>query len=102
MLGFFILIVSENLYIIFKGFVAPYDYDFLRGRDFLMKINVNQEECIGCGMCIDICPEVFKYNDEFKSEVVSEEISKNIPEDLKSKTVEAKEACPVDAIIEEN
>lgn len=66
-----------------------------------MKITVSQEGCIGCGMCIDICPEVFKYNDDFKSEIISEEISEKIPEELQSKAVEAKDACPVDAIIEE-
>ncbi len=64
-----------------------------------MKINVSQEGCIGCGMCIDICPEVFKYNDDFKSEVISEAISENMSEDLKAKVVEAKDACPVDAIV---
>ena len=70
-------------------------------EEALMKVTVSQEECIGCGMCIDICPEVFKYNDEFKSEVISEEISENLPEELQAKTTEAKEACPVDAIIME-
>ncbi len=62
-----------------------------------MKFTVSQEECIGCGMCIDICPEVFKYNDDFKSEVIIE----NIPEDskdIKEKAEEAKNACPADAI----
>lgn len=59
-----------------------------------MKVKVDQENCIGCGMCIDICPKVFKYNDEGKSEPVSEEV----PEDLKDKTLEAKNVCPVDAI----
>ncbi len=66
-----------------------------------MKVTVSQEGCIGCGMCIDICPEVFKYNDDFKSEVIPEALSENMPEDLKAKIVESKEACPVDAIAAE-
>lgn len=66
-----------------------------------MKVTVSQEGCIGCGMCIDICPEVFKYNDDFKSEVIPEALSEDMPEDLKAKIVEAKEACPVDAIVAE-
>ncbi len=59
-----------------------------------MKATVNQDTCIGCGMCIDICPEIFKYNDEDKSESILEEI----PDNLKSKANEAAEICPVEAI----
>ncbi len=62
-----------------------------------MKVTVDQEVCIGCGMCIDICPEVFRFNDDSKSEVISE----TIPEGLEAKTEEAKEVCPVDAIVTE-
>ncbi len=62
-----------------------------------MKLVVNQDECIGCGMCIDICPEVFKYNSENKSECTVDEI----PENLKEKSQEAKDVCPVEAIAEE-
>lgn len=63
----------------------------------LMKVTVDQEVCIGCGMCIDICPEVFKFNEDSKSEVIPEA---NF-EDLKEKAEEAKEVCPVDAIVVE-
>lgn len=58
-----------------------------------MRVKVNQE-CIGCGMCIDICPEVFVYNDEGLSSVKSQEVN----DSLKDSVVEAQEACPVDAI----
>ena len=30
---------------------------------------VNGEECISCGVCVDICPEVFRLNDRDVSEV---------------------------------
>lgn len=70
-----------------------------------MKVTVSQEECIGCGMCIDICPKVFKYNDDFKSEVIessAEETNETEnKEEIKEKVEEAKNACPVDAIIVE-
>ena len=59
-----------------------------------MKAIVDQDTCIGCGMCIDICPEIFKYNDEDKSESVLDEV----PEDLKDKADEAAQICPVEAI----
>ncbi len=58
-----------------------------------MKVKVNQN-CIGCGMCIDICPEVFEYNDDGLSRAKSEEVS----DSLKDSISEAQEACPVDAI----
>ena len=59
-----------------------------------MKVCVNQESCIGCGMCIDICPEVFKYGSDDKSEAISPEV----PSGLEEKAKEAKDVCPVDAI----
>lgn len=58
-----------------------------------MKVKVNQN-CIGCGMCIDICPEVFEYNDDGLSRAKSEEVS----DSLKDSISEAQETCPVDAI----
>lgn len=59
-----------------------------------MKVCVNQESCIGCGMCIDICPEAFKYNSEDKSEAISETVETG----LEDKVLEARDVCPVDAI----
>jgi ferredoxin len=28
------------------------------------KVHVDQDECIGCGTCEGICPEVFQLNEE--------------------------------------
>ncbi|MBP1714858.1 MAG: ferredoxin [Deltaproteobacteria bacterium] len=30
---------------------------------------VDQEECISCGLCVEVCPEVFRLNDRDVSEV---------------------------------
>ena len=30
---------------------------------------VDQEECIGCESCVQLCPEVFEMNDDAKAEV---------------------------------
>ena len=30
------------------------------------KVNIEKEECIGCGSCHDICPEVFGLNEEIE------------------------------------
>ncbi len=54
---------------------------------------VDEDECIGCGTCEAICPEVFKLDtDKGKSQVIKPEGG---PEDLID---EAIEACPVSCI----
>lgn len=58
-----------------------------------MKAIVDQELCIGCGLCCDICPEVFHMNDDGLAESVGE-----VPEGQEEKVREAAESCPVDAI----
>jgi len=36
------------------------------------KITVDQELCIGCGVCASLCPEVFELQDDGKAEVINE------------------------------
>lgn len=57
-----------------------------------MTANVN-ENCIGCGMCAGICPEVFRMTDENVA-VASEEV---LPEQEMA-VQEAADNCPVSAI----
>lgn len=45
-------------------------------------------------MCVDVCPELFKLNDDYKSECINSEVSK----ELTDKAQEAVEVCPVEAI----
>ena len=59
-----------------------------------MKVKVDKEACIGCGMCIDICPKVFEYDYGGKSVCKLEEI----PDDLSEKVNESADVCPVSAI----
>lgn len=63
-----------------------------------MKVTVDQNSCIGCGMCFDICPEIFICNDDSKSEVNQE----NSVESFEDKIKEARDICPVSAIIVED
>jgi len=56
------------------------------------------DECISCGACVDICPEVFDIVDGEKATVKVDEVD---PE-LQASAREACEACPVDAIILED
>jgi ferredoxin len=57
------------------------------------RVYVDEEECIGCGSCEEICPDVFALNEDTeKAEVINPEGG---PEDL---IEEAMEACPVECI----
>jgi len=57
-----------------------------------MEVRVN-DECSACGICEDICPEVFELGDE-KAEV---KVSP-VPANLEDKVRESAEECPVEAI----
>lgn len=57
------------------------------------KVYIDEDECIGCGTCEEICPEVFKLNEETeKAEVIDPAGSSE------DKIEEAIEACPVECI----
>jgi len=58
-----------------------------------MRVVVDEETCIGCGLCAETCPEVFEMNDD-KAKVKVGEVPKNVAESCR----EAVENCPVEAI----
>ncbi len=62
-----------------------------------MKAIVDQEACIGCGICPSVCPEVFEMGDDGKSHVILDDIS-----GLEDSVEEAIENCPVAAISKED
>ena len=59
-----------------------------------MKTNVDEETCIGCGLCETTCPEVFKLNKNDISEVVVD----TVPPEAEATCREAADNCPVQAI----
>lgn len=59
----------------------------------VLKVYVESESCIGCGLCVSLCPDVFKMNDSGKSEVKTNELSS-----LESEVKQCAESCPVNAI----
>lgn len=59
-----------------------------------MKVYVDQDLCISCGLCISICDDVFSWNDDDKAQAIDEEI----PEELTDDVEEAVESCPTEAI----
>jgi ferredoxin len=58
-----------------------------------MKTKVDENICTGCGLCVDICPEVFEMGDTTSHVKVDV-----VPPELEDKVKEAAENCPVDAI----
>ena len=57
------------------------------------KVYIDEDECIGCGSCEEICPEVFRLNEDTAiAKVIQPEGG---PEDL---IEEAMETCPVECI----
>ena len=61
-----------------------------------MRVQVDQDLCISCGTCIDLCPDVFSWNDDEKAQAAAEEV----PEELENDAHEAVESCPTSAISE--
>lgn len=59
-----------------------------------MKVKII-DGCISCGSCVDICPEVFGYNDEDIAEVIGS------PDGQEELTQEAADSCPVSVILTE-
>ena len=61
-----------------------------------MTVYIDEDECIGCGTCEEICPEVFKLDlDTEKAAVIMPEGG---PEEL---IEEAIDNCPASCIYEE-
>jgi len=58
-----------------------------------MKFHVNGN-CIGCGLCVSTCPEVFSMTDENTAQAKEGET----PAALEASAQEAQENCPVSAI----
>jgi len=62
-----------------------------------MKVKVDKELCSGDEICVDICPEVFKMEDDVAVPQVDV-----IPDNLQEKCREAADECPTEAIIIED
>jgi ferredoxin len=63
-----------------------------------MRVIVDEETCIGCGLCAETCPDVFEMNDD-KAKVKVEEVRVDeAPEGVIECCKEAAENCPVEAI----
>ncbi len=57
-----------------------------------MKVKINEETCVGCGVCVSTCPEVFEMGPDGKAKVKVEETSAECVK-------QAAESCPTQSII---
>ena len=62
-----------------------------------MRAIVDEETCIGCGLCAETCPEVFEMVDEMARTKMDE-----VPDEFAETCREAAEDCPVEAILIED
>ena len=61
-----------------------------------MRAFVDQDLCIGCGLCTEACPEVFELNSQGKAHAVADTTDGNFDD-----VMAAFDGCPVGAIREE-
>ena len=57
-------------------------------------LKINKEKCIGCGMCVSLCTDVFELKDDGKSHI-KENVDFGVNKDCIKQAVES---CPVGAI----
>lgn len=58
-----------------------------------MNPQVDQDLCISCGLCIEIAPDVFAFDDDMVSHVIAAPTPEN-----ESDVQEAADSCPTGAI----
>lgn len=59
-----------------------------------LRANVNKNTCIGCGICIDICPNIFEFDPQGLSESTLTAIEPAHGDCVRN----AAKACPTNAI----
>ena len=62
-----------------------------------MKVKVDEETCVGCGTCVEVCPQLLEMVGE--KAVAKTEI---VPPELEGLCKDAADSCPVAAIIIED
>ncbi len=58
-----------------------------------MRAYIDEDACIGCGACVDICPEVFEMDGDVAVVKTGE-----LLEEYEEKAEEAADSCPTEAI----
>lgn len=58
-----------------------------------MRAWIDEDACSGCGLCVEICPEVFDMDGD-----IARVKGIDVPEDEEERVEEAADGCPVEAI----
>ena len=59
-----------------------------------MKAVVIADDCTGCGLCVETCPEVFEMNDDDIAKVKADPV----PAEAEASAKESADDCPSEAI----
>lgn len=59
-----------------------------------MKASIDRSGCIGCELCAELCPAVFRMADDGLAEVYAD----TVPADAEDKAREAEDGCPASVI----
>lgn len=59
-----------------------------------MKAIVDKDTCISCGLCVDVCPQVFSMDQDEKAEAQDTVV----PLNAEASCRDAAQQCPVEAI----
>lgn len=60
----------------------------------MMKVIVDRDTCIGCELCVSVCPKIFAMDGTGKAKVILEAM----PKEFEACAEEAKKQCSVSAI----
>ncbi|MDP8230316.1 MAG: ferredoxin [Candidatus Gorgyraea atricola] len=61
-----------------------------------MKVKVDAELCVGCGLCVNTSPELFEMKED---KAILKTKTDSVPAGQEESCKQSKDECPVDAII---
>jgi len=59
-----------------------------------MRVRIDEEACVGDGVCVEVCPDIF----EMAGEIARVKMER-VPDELRASCKEAADQCVVEAII---
>ena len=68
-----------------------------------MKTKIIREDCIACGNCKAICPDVYDYDEDGIAYCIIDDnkMTEEVAEKYRSLVLEAKDNCPTEAVFVE-